>query len=117
MTTEAVWKIPEPLSTCDVRLDDSTVTTVRRHGNPSGPRMVLSHGNGLAADLYYPFWSLLAGDFDLAVYDVRNHGWNSVGDQRDHNIPTLISDHDIVLDAIAERAQVFNGDCGLIGSD
>ena len=101
MTTEAVWKIPEPLSTCDVRLDDSTVTTVRRHGNPSGPRMVLSHGNGLAADLYYPFWSLLAGEFDLTVYDVRNHGWNSVGAQRDHNIPTLISDHDIVLDAIA----------------
>ena len=100
MTEEAEWKIPEPLSTCDVRLDDRTVIAVRRHGNPSGPRLVLTHGNGLAVDLYYPFWSLLAGDFDLMVYDIRNHGWNSVSTHRDHNIPTLIADHDLILDAI-----------------
>ena len=101
MTEEAEWGIPEPLSTCKVRLDDRTVVKVRRHGNPSGLRLVLTHGNGLAVDLYYPFWSLLAGDFDLMVYDIRNHGWNSVGAQQDHNIPTLIADHDVILDAIA----------------
>ena len=101
MTEAAEWKIPAPLSTCDVRLDDRTVIAVRRHGKPSGPRLVLTHGNGLAVDLYYPFWSLLAGDFDLMVYDIRNHGWNGVGTHRDHNIPTLIADHDLILDAIA----------------
>ena len=100
MKTDIVWKIPEPLSTIDVRLDADTVTTVRQHGNPSGFRVVVSHGSGLAVDLYYPFWSLLADDFDLMVYDLRNHGWNSVGDQRDHNIPTLIHDHDIILESI-----------------
>ena len=100
MTTEAVWEVPQPLSTLDVRLDADTVTTVRRHGNPSGPRIVLSHGSGLAADLYYPFWSLLADDFDLLVYDLRNHGWNSVGAQTDHNVPTMIRDHDIILETI-----------------
>ena len=100
MTSDAVWQIPEPQSACEVRLDDDTVTTVRRHGNPWGPRLVLSHGNGLAADLYYPFWSLLADDFDLMVYDLRNHGWNSVGPSKDHNIPTLIHDHDLILDMI-----------------
>ena len=100
MTTDIVWEIPAPLSTFDVRLDAGTLTTVRQHGNPSGPRIVLSHGSGLAVDLYYPFWSLLAGDFDLMVYDLRNHGWNSVGAQRDHNIPTLIHDHDIILESI-----------------
>ena len=42
--------------------------------------MLLTHGNGLAADLYYPFWSLLAERFDLLLYDLRSHGWNSVGD-------------------------------------
>ena len=103
MTSETVWEVPEPLSVCEVRLDDQTVTTVRRHGNPAGPRLVLSHGNGLAIDLYYPFWSLLAGDFDLMVYDLRNHGWNTVGAQREHNIPTLIHDHDLVLEAIERR--------------
>ena len=100
MTTEAVWEIPAPRSTLDVRLDADTVTTVRRHGNPSGTRIVLSHGSGLAADLYYPFWSLLADDFDLMVYDLRNHGWNGVGARRDHNIPTLIHDHDLVLESV-----------------
>ena len=100
MTTETVWEIPEPLSTCDVRLDDHTVTTLRQHGNVSGSRLVLSHGSGLAVDLYYPFWSLLADDFELVVYDIRNHGRNSVGSQRDHNIPTLIHDHDVILESI-----------------
>ena len=103
MTEATMLTIPEPLATCDVRLDENTVTTVRRHGNPSGPRLVLTHGNGLAADLYYPFWSLLADDFDLMIYDLRNHGWNEVGVQRDHNIPTLIFDHDIILDAIVRE--------------
>ena len=101
MTTETVWTVPAPLSLCEVRLDDDTLTTLRRHGRPeSGTRLVLSHGSGLAADLYYPFWSLLADDYDLVVFDFRNHGWNAVGAARDHNIPTLIHDHDLVLDAI-----------------
>ena len=100
MTTEAVWEIPQPLSTLDVRLDADTVTSVRQHGNPSGTRLVMSHGSGLAVDLYYPFWSLLTDDFDLIVYDLRNHGWNSAGAQRDHNIPTLIHDHDVILESV-----------------
>ena len=100
MTIDAAWNIPEPVSTLDVRIDAGTVTTVRRHGNRSGPRIVLTHGAGLAADLYYPFWSLLTNDFDVTVYDLRNHGWNSVGAQQDHNIPTLIRDHDLVLESV-----------------
>lgn len=100
---EALWEVPAPLSTCDVQLDEHTVTTVRQHGNPFGPRLVLSHGNGLAVDPYYPFWSMLANDFDLMVYDLRNHGLNKVGDQQDHNIPTLISDHDLILSAVVRK--------------
>ena len=100
MTNDSPWNVPEPILTHDVQLDDRTVTTVRRHGNPSGPRLILTHGNGLAVDVYYPFWSQLAGDFDLMIYDLRNHGWNDVGERQDHNIPTLISDHDLILDAI-----------------
>lgn len=100
MTSEPVWEIPEPLSTCEVRLDEDTVTTLRRHGNPDGPRLVLSHGNGLAIDLYYPFWSRLVDEFDLIVYDLRNHGWNTVGAREKHNVPTLIRDQERIFDAI-----------------
>ena len=95
-----MWEVPEPLSTRDVRVDDDTVIVLRRHGNPAGPRLVLSHGNGLAVDLYYPFWSLLADDFDLVVYDLRNHGWNAVGRSQGHNVARFVSDHDRILAAI-----------------
>lgn len=100
MTSELVWEIPEPRSVCEVRLDADTVTPLRRHGNSDGPRLVLSHGNGLAIDLYYPFWSLLADEFDLIVFDLRNHGWNTVGARQNHNIPTLIRDQERIFEAI-----------------
>ncbi len=100
MSTNEKWEVPQPTALLDVRLDESTVTTLRRHGNPEGPRLVLCHGNGLAIDLYYPFWSLLEAEFDLVVYDLRNHGWNPVGPRRDHNLPVLIRDHLLILDAI-----------------
>ena len=99
-TSGSSWEIPEPLSTTDVRVDDDTVITLRRHGNPAGRRLILSHGNGLAIDLYYPFWSLLADDFDLIIYDLRNHGWNSVSPLQEHNVPTFVRDHDLILEAI-----------------
>ena len=94
-----VWKLPEPLSTLDVCVDDDTVVTLRRHGNPDGPRLLLSHGNGLAIDLYYPFWSLLTDDFDVIVFDLRNHGWNTVSPLKGHNIPTMVNDHERILEA------------------
>lgn len=81
-------------------MPDGAAIVLRRHGNPDGRRLVLSHGNGLAIDLYYPFWSLLLDDFDLIVYDLRNHGWNAVGDMSTHNVPTFALDHDRVLEAI-----------------
>ena len=66
---------------------DGAPITLRRHGNPSGPRRVFSHGNALAADLYYPFWSLLMDRFDIVLYDVRSHGWNPVWGRQTHNFP------------------------------
>ena len=99
-TPEMIWELPEPLSTHEVRVDEDTAVVLRRHGNPEGARLVLSHGNGLAIDLYYPFWSLLADDFDLVVYDLRNHGWNGVSPLDRHNVPTLVEDHDRILEEI-----------------
>lgn len=103
MTEDMNWIVPDPLASCEVRLDDETVTVLRRHGNPQGPRLVLSHGNGLAIDLYYPFWSHLTEDYDLILYDQRNHGWNSVGDQQKHDVPTLIHDQRLILEAIDDQ--------------
>ncbi len=95
--------MPQPRSVCRVGHDDGSATIVRRHGNSAGPRLLLCHGNGLAIDLYYPFWSLLVDDFDLFVYDLRNHGWNEVGARDEHNVPNLVRDQEQVIDAVAER--------------
>ena len=103
MTEDKTWIVPDPQASCEVRLDDESVTVLRRHGNPQGPRLVLSHGNGLAIDLYYPFWSLLIEDYDLILYDQRNHGWNTVGDQQKHDVPTLIHDQRLILEAIDDQ--------------
>jgi len=115
-----VWKVPEPSSVDGVRLEDGTRVILRRHGKASGQRLVLSHGNGLAIDLYLPFWSLLAEDFDLIVYDLRNHGWNETGLLRAHTLPTFVKDHDRIVKAIDEiygqkpKVGVFHSLAGLV---
>ena len=81
-------------------MQDGSSVFLRRHGNLDGPRLVITHGNGLAADLYYPFWSLLTDAYDVIVYDLRNHGWNEVGPIDKHNMPSFVDDHDRVMEAI-----------------
>lgn len=86
-------EVPAPESVFEVRAADGYTLIVRRHGNPNGLRLILSHGNGLAIDAYYPFWSLLVDRFDCFVHDVRNHGWNPVDhDLLRHNVPFFVND-------------------------
>ena len=115
------WEIPEPADVLEVRGADGSVIHVRRHGVPEGPRLLLTHGNGMAADAYYPFWGGLADRFDLFVHDLRNHGWNPVGSLEGHRIANLVDDGGRVAEAI-ERAfsprplvGVFHSLSGLLG--
>ena len=94
---------PPPASVLDVPVADGVTIQVRRHGNPEGPRLFLSHGTGFAADTYFPFWSLLLDRFDLLLFDFRSHGWNPVSDRRMHNIPTFVSDYQTILRAVEQR--------------
>ena len=87
------WKIPAPLATAEARMEDGARIIIRRHGNPKGPRIVLSHGNGFSADLYYPFWSLLTDRFDVVIYDIRSHGWNPLSDLQAQNFWTFVNDN------------------------
>ena len=96
------YEVPKPLAAFDATMADGAVIKVRRHGNPEGPRMVLSHGNGQSADGYYPFWSLLTDRFDVFVYDLRSHGQNAVAPES-HNLGALAADCGGVLQAIAGR--------------
>lgn len=96
----AVWKVPEPLAVVEVHSNDGTQIILRRHGNPDGPRLILSHGNGFAADAYYPFWSLLTDRFDLILWDQRSHGWNPVGELDAQTVPAMVADHGCVARAV-----------------
>ena len=100
MGTGAALQVPDPHGVAIVRLADGASITLRRHGNPNGPRLVLSHANGFAADAYLPFWSLLLSRFDLIVYDLRNHGHNPSTDLASHHVPMMVWDNHRVVGAI-----------------
>jgi pimeloyl-ACP methyl ester carboxylesterase len=57
-------------------MDDGAKIVIRRGGNPNGTRLYLSNGNGFAIDGYRVFWEKLLADFDLILFDMRNHGRN-----------------------------------------
>ena len=107
-------EIPPPVATAQARLDDGTPVAVRRYGNREGRRLLLSHGNGLAIDLYYPFWSRLLDDFDVIVFDLRNHGANPLGAIARHTVPTLCRDFEAIGQTVDQafgmrpRAGVFH---------
>ncbi|MYD71777.1 MAG: hypothetical protein F4W89_13705, partial [Acidobacteria bacterium] len=94
--------LPEHSATLDVVMDDGAPIRVVRHGNPSGPRVVLSHGNGFASDSYFPFWRHMLERFDLALYDVRNCGRNPFHAGEAHDYPHFVRDMARVHGAIAE---------------
>src|SRR5207248_2807481 len=84
--------IPEPRQSFSATMHDGAVILVRRFGNPDGPRLVLSHGNGLAIDGYFEFWRMLVDRYDLVLFDMRNHGRNPLHPIDGHNWTNFVSD-------------------------
>jgi pimeloyl-ACP methyl ester carboxylesterase len=78
--------------THDVALDDNARIRLRRHGNPNGVRLLITHGNGFAADAYFPFWQHLLAKYDLIVFDFRNHGQNIPVEPSNHHYSQLSRD-------------------------
>jgi pimeloyl-ACP methyl ester carboxylesterase len=86
--------------TFDVTLDDNARIRLRRHGNPDGTRLLITHGNGFAADAYYPFWQHLLSKYDLIVFDFRNHGQNVPVEPSHHHYTQLTRDLERVYSGI-----------------
>lgn len=93
-TTSGRFVLPEPAETARIPLTPGLDTFVRRYGNPNGARLLVSHGNGLATDAYFPFWSLFLEDLEVVAYDCRNHGHNPRGPQDEHNPRVFAEDLD-----------------------
>jgi pimeloyl-ACP methyl ester carboxylesterase len=88
--------IPAPLVTRDVIAADGTIFRVRRHGNPRGPRLIVSHGNGFATDGYVGFWGRFLDDFEVIAFDARNHGQNMLAEPRNHDYAHMARDLEFV---------------------
>src|SRR5215210_3421055 len=99
--TRVDFLIPQPNTVLELHMPDGATIRVRRHGNRQGPRLVLSHGNGFAIDAYYPFWRLLSADYDLILFDQRNHGHNPLHRFSHHTQWRMAMDMEIVLRAVA----------------
>jgi pimeloyl-ACP methyl ester carboxylesterase len=90
-----------PLS--HVALEDGAKILVRHHGRADGVRLFLSHGNGFAADAYFPYWQYLLAKFDLVVFDFRNHGQNVPVVPPHHTYKQLTRDLERVIQAVKVR--------------
>jgi pimeloyl-ACP methyl ester carboxylesterase len=97
------FEIPAPSTTFEIPLEDGASVRMRRHGNPDGVRLLVTHGNGFAADGYYPYWRHLLSDFDVLVFDFRNHGQNVPVTPSNHNYAQLSRDLERVLDAVTAK--------------
>jgi pimeloyl-ACP methyl ester carboxylesterase len=95
--------IPAPRAAFDAVMSDGAVIRIRQHGNPRGPRIILSHGNGLAIDGYFVFWGGLCERYEVILFDVRNHGQNPLHDPATHDWPRLVEDLEEIIGAIGAR--------------
>ena len=96
-------ELPTPHMTFDVALDDGARIRMRRHGNPDGARLLLTHGNGFAADAYFPYWQHLLAKFDLLVFDFRNHGQNIPVVPPHHTYEQLTRDLERVVQTVKSQ--------------
>ncbi len=96
-------EIPVPRLTFDVPLDDGARIRVRRHGNPQGARLFLSHGNGYAINGYLPYWQHFLDRFDLIIFDFRNHGENEPAMPANHTYAQLSRDLERVYQHVTAK--------------
>jgi pimeloyl-ACP methyl ester carboxylesterase len=101
--TRMQFELPAPGMTFDVALDDGAKIRMRRHGNPHGVRLLVTHGNGFAADAYFPYWQHLLAHFDLLVFDFRNHGQNIPVEPSNHNYEQLTRDLECVAQEVRAK--------------
>ena len=84
--------IPSPTETFTVQMDDGADVVIRHHAKPGKTRLFITHGNGFAVDGYRVFWEPLLGDYDVVLFDTRNHGMNAPTGADGHNYLQLSRD-------------------------
>jgi len=92
-----------PSEVFTARMSDGAEIIVRRHGDSSKPRLIVSHGNGFAVDGYRIFWEPLLAGFDVVLFDMRNHGMNTPTGADGHHYKQMAADIGMVLNAVTRQ--------------
>ncbi len=95
-----VQHVPPARHSFEVTLRDGAIIRVRQHGKLDGPRLVMSHGNGLAIDGYLPFWGPLRERYEVVLFDMRNHGRNPLHTLEGHSWANFPDDMETIYQAI-----------------
>jgi pimeloyl-ACP methyl ester carboxylesterase len=97
--------VPSPDATLELVMGDGAIVRVRQYARAGAVRLFLASGNGFASDGYYPFWGPLAEQFELIVFDARNHGWNppAASGRDGHTYAQMTLDLERVVRGVAGR--------------
>lgn len=94
---------PRPDQSFTVEMTDGVKIEIRRYGIGKGPCLAITHGNGFAIDGYRVFWEPLLDRFELALFDMRNHGRNPPSGGDGHHYKQLSIDIGTLQQAIKPR--------------
>ncbi|MCB1480498.1 MAG: alpha/beta hydrolase [Rhodobiaceae bacterium] len=89
--------------TFNVSMDDGVEIVIRHHPKPGADRLYISHGNGFAVDGYRVFWEPLLADFDVVLFDMRNHGRNDATGADGHHYQQMARDLTTVHEKVESR--------------
>ena len=92
--------VPAPREAVELVMRDGAVIRLRRYGQAGATRLVLSHGNGLAINAYMPFWLPLTDAYDVVLFDIRNHGENTLHLPDSHRWETFYDDYEEIFHGI-----------------
>jgi pimeloyl-ACP methyl ester carboxylesterase len=98
-----IAEAPRPDESFTVEMTDGVKIEIRRYGIGKGPCLAITHGNGFAIDGYRVFWEPLLERFELALFDMRNHGRNAPSGGDGHHYKQLSIDIGSVHQAIKPR--------------
>ena len=91
-----------PMRALAVETEDGVALGVEVSPNPAAAvRLVVSHGNGLAAHGYRAFWQPLCEAYEVVLFDMRGHGRSSHGDLKRHTWTQFTRDWRSLAKALA----------------
>ena len=86
----------------NIPCNDGTLLAAHVYGPSDAPRLVMSHGNGMAMGGYRTFWQALTSDFQVVIFDVRGHGLSQSGASDKHQWTQIIDDMEAVWKTVAD---------------